>query len=267
RGARLLAGYRGARPVDLDSVADLIVRVSRLPELEPGLLELDLNPVVVWDGGLAAVDARILWDPERAVSRQLSADDEACTAEPTSPPGDHPPMNPTRSAPLPPELQSAPPTPLPQAWGRGGGRGPLSADPAVARLLNPRSIAVVGASDDRRKQGGRLFHYLLKHGFPGRLYPVNPRATEVMGRPCFPSVEALPEAPDLAGIMVPGEAVPGVVDECGRKGVAAAIVHASGFAETGEAGRQLQAQMVEPARRHGLRLCGPNTAGAVNVGR
>src|SRR5262249_18338892 len=96
---------------------------------------------------------------------------------------------------------------------------------------------------------------------------VNPRATEVMGRPCFPSVEALPEAPDLAGIMVPGEAVPGIVDECGRKGVAAAIVYSSGFAETGEAGRRLQAGMVEAARRHGLRLCGPNTAGAVNVGR
>ncbi len=137
---------------------------------------------------------------------------------------------------------------------------------AVERVLNPRSIVVVGASTSRAKQGGRLFHYLLKHGFAGPLYAVNPRASVVMGRPSFPSISELPGVPDLACIMVPAEVVPGVVEDCGRKGIRSAVVYTSGFAEIGEQGREAQAALVEVARRHGVRLCGPNTAGVVNVG-
>ena len=137
---------------------------------------------------------------------------------------------------------------------------------AVGRMLSPRSIVVVGASETPGSQGGRLFRYLIKHGFPGPLYAVNPRASEVMGRPCFPSVADLPETPDLACIMVPSGAVLDVVAECGRKGIGAAVVYTAGFAETGEQGQQEQAALVETARGYGVRLCGPNTAGLVNAG-
>jgi acyl-CoA synthetase (NDP forming) len=136
---------------------------------------------------------------------------------------------------------------------------------AVRRVLNPRSIVVVGASTSRAKQGGRLFHYLIKHGFPGPLYAVNPNATEVMGKPSFPSVAALPETPDLACIMVPADAVPGVLEECGAKGIRSVVIYTAGFAETGATGRASQERLLAIAQSHGMRLCGPNTAGVVNV--
>jgi acyl-CoA synthetase (NDP forming) len=136
---------------------------------------------------------------------------------------------------------------------------------AVRRILSPRSIAVVGASTSRAKQGGRLFHYLIKHGFAGALYAVNPGASEVQGRPSFPSVAALPEVPDLACIMVPAGAVAGALAECGAKGIGAAIVYTAGFGETGEAGLVEQERLLAVARAHNIRLCGPNTAGVVNA--
>jgi acyl-CoA synthetase (NDP forming) len=136
---------------------------------------------------------------------------------------------------------------------------------AVRHLLNPASIVVVGASTSRAKQGGRLFHYLIKHGFAGPLYAVNPNASEVMGKPAFPSVSALPRTPDLACVMVPADAVPGVLEECGAKGIRSAVIYTAGFAETGPTGQANQEHLLAIARAYGIRLCGPNTAGIVNV--
>jgi acyl-CoA synthetase (NDP forming) len=135
---------------------------------------------------------------------------------------------------------------------------------AVRRLLAPRSIAVVGASSDGAKPGGRLFRYLLKHGYPGRLYAVNPGAGEVLGHPAFPSVRELPETPDLACVMVPAASAPGVVAECGRRSIPAAVVYAAGFGEM-SGGRPLQDELQAAARATGIHLCGPNTTGVVNV--
>jgi acetate---CoA ligase (ADP-forming) len=139
------------------------------------------------------------------------------------------------------------------------------ADGAVARMLAPQSIAVVGASGTRAKQGGRLFHYLIKHGFAGRLYAVNPARTEVMGRLSVGSVDELPETPDLVCIAVPADSVTSVLEACGRRGVTSAIVYTSGFAETGAQGAEAERAVLEVARRNGIRLCGPNTAGVVNA--
>lgn len=133
------------------------------------------------------------------------------------------------------------------------------------RLIAPRSIAVVGASASRSKQGGRLFHYLIKHGYAGTLYPVNPGRDNVMGRAAFASVDDLPEVPDLVCIAVPAENVASVLDASGRRGVQAAMVLTSGFAETGEVGAKNERHLVEVARHNGLRVCGPNTAGIVNT--
>ena len=142
----------------------------------------------------------------------------------------------------------------------------ISTDAAlnVSRLLAPRSIAIIGASEDREKAGGRLFHYLLKHGYTGTLYPVNPRASEVMGHQSYPSVADLPDTPDLACIATSAATVPDIVAECGSNGVPSAIVFASGFAEAGDEGRSLQQATVDAARSTGIRLCGPNTVGVVN---
>ncbi|MFN8511968.1 MAG: acetate--CoA ligase family protein [Chloroflexia bacterium] len=212
RGARLLDGYRGALPVDRAALAEVVVAVSRLIAAEPGVAELDLNPLIVRHDGVVAVDARVM------VGAALPAPVAA-------------------SAPL----------------------------DAVRRMLNPRSIAVIGASTSRARQGGRLFHYLIKHGFGGALYAVNPGASEVQGKPSYPTIAALPEVPDLACIMVPAGAVAGVLEQCGAKGIGAAIVYTAGFGETGEAGQAEQERLLAVARAHNIRLCGPNTAGVVHA--
>src|SRR4051812_34204906 len=103
-------------------------------------------------------------------------------------------------------------------------------------ILRPRSIAVVGASQDATKIGGRPVELLRRFGFPGAVYPVNPRATEVQGLPAFPSVAALPETPDLAIIAVAAEGAAEALEACAAKGTKAAVVFSSGFAELGAAG-------------------------------
>ncbi len=133
-------------------------------------------------------------------------------------------------------------------------------DPLSA-TLRPRSVAVLGASDNPDKVGGRPIHYMRTMGFTGRLYPINPARDSVQGLPCFPDLSSLPEVPDLAVIVVSGDAAVAAVDECARLGVRAAIVIASGFGEVDEAGARSQRRMVETARAAGMRMIGPNSQG------
>jgi acyl-CoA synthetase (NDP forming) len=134
----------------------------------------------------------------------------------------------------------------------------------VKAAFDPASIAVIGASDQPDKIGGRPIKYMLQHGYRGRLYPVNPQRAEVQGVTCFASVDALPEVPELAVIAVPGAAALDAVKACASRGVKLGVVISSGFAETGEAGAQAQREMVRIAREGGMRLVGPNTQGTVN---
>ena len=99
----------------------------------------------------------------------------------------------------------------------------------------------------------------------GALYPVNPKHRTVFGRPAYASLSKLPARPDLAVVATPARTVPGIIDEAGRAGIKAAIVLSSGFGETGEAGRALQERMLEAARRHGVRILGPNCLGAMRT--
>jgi acetyltransferase len=132
-------------------------------------------------------------------------------------------------------------------------------------LLSPRSIALVGASADLDKLGGRPLKFLLDRGYKGRIYPINPKYADIAGLPCYPSVAALPEAVDLAIVAVPARDVEATLDQLGQKGVPAAVVFSSGFAEMGEAGRAMEARMVAVARRYGIRVVGPNTLGLLNA--
>ncbi|WP_219216414.1 acetate--CoA ligase family protein [Variovorax boronicumulans] len=132
--------------------------------------------------------------------------------------------------------------------------------------LNPQSVAVIGASENIHKIGGRPIHYMRKHGFGGRIYPINPAREEVQGLKSYASLAALPEAPDLAMVVVGGEKAVEAVAQCAARGVKSAVVVASGFGETGEAGRAVQRAMVDTARAAGMRLYGPNTQGLANFG-
>lgn len=134
---------------------------------------------------------------------------------------------------------------------------------AIARLLKPQSIAVIGASSDLSKTAGKPVAYLLKHGYAGRIYPVNPTTREIAGLACYPDIASLPEAPDAAIVMLgAAKAVP-AVRELAAIGTGSAIVLASGYAELGAQGASLQEELGQATGA--MRLLGPNTIGLVNV--
>ena len=136
---------------------------------------------------------------------------------------------------------------------------------SIDKMLNPRSIAVVGASP-RMQYGGRMLAAALKAKDRVEVYPVNPRYDEIQGVRCYPSVTDLPVAPDLVGIVVPYGGVLDVLKESHQKGAGAAIVISAGFAERGVAERsELQEELGAFARNSGLRICGPNCLGVANV--
>lgn len=135
----------------------------------------------------------------------------------------------------------------------------------LRRLLQPASVALVGASADPRSLGGRALANL--RGFGGRLHLVNPRRSEIDGRPCRPSVADLPEPPDCVVLAIPMEQTEAVLLQCAAAGAGAAVVFASGYAETGTPeGQQAQQRLAAIATATGLRLVGPNCVGVANRG-
>jgi acetate---CoA ligase (ADP-forming) len=134
----------------------------------------------------------------------------------------------------------------------------------LKHALDPRSVAVIGASDNPHKVGGRPILFMKRYGFRGAIYPVNPAREEVQGLRAFPTIEAVPEAPELVVVAVGGEEAVRAVEACAKRGAKAAVVMASGFGETGEAGLALQNHMVSVARQAGMRIIGPNCQGIAN---
>lgn len=141
---------------------------------------------------------------------------------------------------------------------------------SIARLLRPRSVAVVGASNDEGKIGNAVFVNLLRMGPNAALYPVHPDARHVHGVRAYPSLLDVPDDIDLVVIAVPAASVPGVVDECAQRGVRGLVVITGGFGERGtdderRVGREAQRALVASARANGMRVVGPNCLGIVNT--
>jgi acetate---CoA ligase (ADP-forming) len=132
-------------------------------------------------------------------------------------------------------------------------------------LLSPRSIAVLGASSDPTRIGGRPIAYLKSQGFGGAIYPVNPNRSDVQGIKAYPSVESLPETPDVAIIAVPAEIATQAVIDLAARGTKAALMFTAGFAEVDDAGAAAQANLVKIARRGGMRILGPNCLGVFDA--
>lgn len=134
-------------------------------------------------------------------------------------------------------------------------------------ILAPSSIAIVGASKDPTKRGNQALRALLRDGFAGRIFPVHPKESEILGIRTYPSVVDVEEAIDLALICTPAKTLPTILEQCGQKSVKGAIVLGAGFSEAGEAGRQLEQQAIHVARKNGIRIIGPNTSGVFNLHR
>ncbi|WP_209021098.1 acetate--CoA ligase family protein [Allopusillimonas ginsengisoli] len=136
---------------------------------------------------------------------------------------------------------------------------------AISRLVNPRSVAIIGASADPTKTSGRPVAYLRKHGFDGAVYPVNPKVDEIDGLKCYPDIASLPETPDVGIVLLGAQRAHLAVHELSMRGTAAAIVLASGYAEAGATGAQRQEELLKAAGP--MRILGPNTIGLVNLTR
>jgi acyl-CoA synthetase (NDP forming) len=133
--------------------------------------------------------------------------------------------------------------------------------------LDPRSVAIIGASENPNKVGGRPVHYLDKFGFKGKIFPINPSRTEVQGHRCYNSLGGLPEAPEMVIVAVAGDNAIGTVEDCAAHGVKCAVVMASGFGEVDAvAGKAKERRMVEAAHKAGMRIVGPNSQGLANFG-
>ena len=142
-------------------------------------------------------------------------------------------------------------------------------DPEIAlkitKMLDPKSIAVIGASRNPEKIGYQVVKNLLNAGYEGKIYPVNPNADEILGLKAYPSVLDIPDDIDLAVIVVPAKIVPNVIEDCGKKGVNGLVIITSGFSEIGEEGKELEEKVVEIAKRYGMRIIGPNVVGICNT--
>jgi acyl-CoA synthetase (NDP forming) len=130
-------------------------------------------------------------------------------------------------------------------------------------LFAPRAVALVGASGDAAKNTARPQRYLKKHGYAGKVFPVNPTRKEVLGEKAFPAVSAVPDPVDHAYILT--EHVEQALEDCGRRGVTVASIFSGGFADAGKTGLDRQARLVARARELGVRLLGPNSMGVIDV--
>ena len=132
-------------------------------------------------------------------------------------------------------------------------------------IFAPRSVAVIGASSDPKRIGGRPVDFLRRHGFQGTILPINPKTSKVQGLTAYPSITEAPTAPDLAVIALPARLAVQAVEDCAARGVRGAVIFSSGFSEVNDEGAALQARMVDIARESGMRLVGPNCLGIANV--
>jgi acetyltransferase len=135
----------------------------------------------------------------------------------------------------------------------------------LEKVLNARSVAVIGASKNVTKRGFQAIKILLEEKYEGEIFPVNPSEETILGLPCYKSVTDIDQEVDLALITTPARTIPPILAECGKKKIAGAIIVAGGFRELGKEGQLLEIQTVEAAKRAGVRLIGPNTSGMINM--
>ncbi|WHT22268.1 acetate--CoA ligase family protein [Crossiella sp. CA-258035] len=209
KAVEILHGVRGADPVDLDALAEVVKRLSDLVTDFPEIRELDLNPVFAAKDSAIAADVRVLVETGEITEKHVYSDEEIITA-----------MN---------------------------------------RLMKPKNIAVIGASAEDGKIGNSVMKNLVNGGYQGGIFPINPKADEILGRKAYKAIGDVPADVDVAVFAIPAKFVAGALAECGKKGIPAAVLIPSGFAETGN--HELQDEVVAIAHQYKIRLLGPNIYG------
>jgi acetyl coenzyme A synthetase (ADP forming)-like protein len=141
----------------------------------------------------------------------------------------------------------------------------ITRDQMLQHFFNPSSVAVVGASQNPAKIGYDILNNVARYGYGGAIYPINPRAKEILGHKAYPDLLSVPSEIDLAVVAVPATAVMGVLEQCGNKGVDSVILIAAGFKETGPRGARLEEELATRARELGIRVVGPNCLGIIDT--
>lgn len=129
----------------------------------------------------------------------------------------------------------------------------------------PKSIAVIGASRGTDKLGYSVLNNIVQYGYPGKVYPINPKADEILGLKCYPSVLNVPDPIELAVIVIPAKHVAAALEECGQKGVKGIIIISAGFRETGSEGVKMERTLIETAHKYNIRMVGPNVLGVIDT--
>ncbi len=135
----------------------------------------------------------------------------------------------------------------------------------LEKLFNPKAVVIIGASQTEGKVGHALLKNMIEEGFKGGLYAVNPKVDEIMGVKCYPDVKSLPDGIDLAVIAIPSKVVPQTIEDCGSRGIGAAVVISAGFKEVGGEGKELEKKLESAAMLSGVRVLGPNCLGFINT--
>ncbi len=136
---------------------------------------------------------------------------------------------------------------------------------SLEKVLNAESVAVIGASKNETKRGFQAIRTLQKQRYEGLIYPVNPKEKSILGLKCYASLNDIEGSVDMALITTPAKTIPGVLEDCGKKGIKGAVIIAGGFGETGTEGRKLENDIVAVARKNYIRIIGPNTSGMMNL--
>jgi len=207
KGYRLIEGYRNSPPLDEESLLEIVGSVASMLQDHPRIREFDINPLILYEKGAIAVDARIVVAPHKKE------------------------------------------------------RTIIHNKPIPKRLLQPDSIALIGATSDPNKIGYAVMRNLLS--FPGDLYPVNPHSDQILGRKAYKMVGEIPGKIDAAVIAIPAGLVAGVMEELGEKGVKLAIILSSGFREVGSEGKKREDEVMAAAERGDIRVIGPNCLGII----
>lgn len=137
---------------------------------------------------------------------------------------------------------------------------------ALSGFFNPRSVAVVGASQKKGKVGYEILSGLITSGYEGKIFPVNKNADQIEGLKCYPDLKSIGEVPGLVVVVIPAEYVPDIIEECSRIGVKSVVIITAGFKEVGEKGRELEQKVVQIAKQAGIRFIGPNCLGLIVPG-
>jgi len=226
RGHSILSGTRGQKPADVSAIADILEAVSQIAMSMPEIIEMDLNPVIVYDKGAITVDAKIFVDSDK-IQGGKRTDSTSYHA---------------------PEKD-----------------GSIQRSMNLRPFFEPRTIMIVGASRTPGKPGNAVLENILANGYEGKVYPVSPHADEILGLRCYHSIMDVPDAPDLAVLIVPANLTLGVVKECAAKSVKAAVIASGGYAELDEKGAELQDEILGVAKKAGMRIMGPNTSGIIST--